>query len=197
VKLFELETVPAGEVAFVTEIGPIAAPAGTSTFSLTELTYVTLVALTPPKLTVEPFSKPKPVIVMLAPGAAFAGLNECNDRLGVNTPALVPVPTGVVSEIVPASAPFGTVASTCVEECTVKVAFTPSKRTAVAPVKAVPEIVTELPVSPELGVNEVIAGASEITAAVALETTGEPLADPLLAVSCTRIVEPTALAGMA
>lgn len=168
-KLVALDTVALGAVGFVTSIAPLAAPDGTSTFSLSELTYVTLAALTPPKLTVEPFSKPKPVIVTLVPGAAFVGLNECSDRLGVNTPALVPVATGVVSEIVPASAPSGTVASTCVEECTVKVALTPSMRTVVAPVKAVPVIVTELPVSPVPGVNDVIAGASEITAAVALE----------------------------
>ena len=75
------------------------------------------------------------------------------------------------------------------------VAFSPSKLTAVAPAKAVPVIVTELPVSPELGVNELIAGASEITVAVALESAGDPLPEPLLAVSWTRIVAPTALAA--
>ena len=52
-KLFALETVPLGAVGLVTAIAPLAAPAGTIAFSLSELTYVTLVALTPPKLTVE------------------------------------------------------------------------------------------------------------------------------------------------
>ena len=60
----------------------------------------------------------------------------------MNALALVAVPTGVVTLIGPEVAPVGTVASIEVAEVTVKLALTPLKVTAVAPVKIVPLIVT-------------------------------------------------------
>ena len=137
--------------------------------------------------------KPTPEIVTVFAAAAFAGVNDDTDNVGVNLALLVPVFAGVVIAIVPASAPLGTVASICVEECTVKLAASPSNFTAVAPVNAVPVIVTELPVIPVLGVKPVIAGALEITVAVCAETAGELVPEALLAISCTRIVLPTAV----
>jgi len=77
--------------------------------------------------------------------------------------ALVPVPAGVVTLILPVTAPTGTVALIWVAEVTAKLAPTPPNRTAVAPVKAVPVIVTEVPVLPLVGENEEILGAALVT----------------------------------
>lgn len=73
---------------------------------------------------------------------------------------LVPVPLGVVTLILPDTAPAGTVAVILVAEFTEKVvAATPPNFTAVAPVKPVPLMVTTVPTGPLVGVNEVIDGA--------------------------------------
>jgi hypothetical protein len=77
--------------------------------------------------------------------------------------ALVPVPPGVVTLILPVTAPTGTVAVICVAEFTTKLARTPPNRTAVAPVKAVPVIVTAVPVLPLVGENPEIVGAGIVT----------------------------------
>ena len=47
----------------------------------------------------------------------------------------------------------------CVAETTVNVALAPPNVTAVAPVKSVPVIVTDVPTGPEVAVNELTAGA--------------------------------------
>src|SRR6266508_3284823 len=72
--------------------------------------------------------------------------------------ALVPVPPGVVTLILPVTAPTGTAAVICVAEFTTKLARAPPNRTSVAPVKAVPVIVTAVPVLPRVGENEEIVG---------------------------------------
>jgi hypothetical protein len=78
--------------------------------------------------------------------------------------ALLPVPAGVVTLILPVTAPTGTVAVIWVAELTAKlVAPTPPNRTAVAPVKLVPVIVTTVPARPLVGVNDVIVGATPVT----------------------------------
>ena len=71
---------------------------------------------------------------------------------------LVAVPDGVVTVIAPVAAPAGTVAVICVDELTVKVAVVPPKRTAVAPVKFVPVITTDVPGAPLVGEKPVIVG---------------------------------------
>lgn len=76
----------------------------------------------------------------------------------VNDAGLVPVPEGVVTEIGPVVAAGGTVAVIWLSELTVKAAAAPLNVTEVAPVNAVPLIVTEDPGQPELGVNEETAG---------------------------------------
>jgi len=81
---------------------------------------------------------------------------------------LVAVPPGPVTEINPVVAPTGTVAVILVEEFTTKDAVTLLKRTAVAPVKFVPVIVTEVPTGPEVGENEVIVGAATTVKLVVL-----------------------------
>jgi hypothetical protein len=83
-------------------------------------------------------------------GAGGAGVT-------VNMAELDAVPAGVVTETTPVIAWSGTVAVICVAETTVKVALTPPNATAVAPVKPVPEIVTNVPTGPEVAVNELTA----------------------------------------
>ena len=71
----------------------------------------------------------------------------------MNEAVLVPVPPGVVTAIGPPVAPVGTVQVIWLYEVTVKTAGVPLKVTAVAPVKALPVIVTVVPVLPELGLK--------------------------------------------
>ena len=82
----------------------------------------------------------------------------------VNTLPLVAVPPGVVTVIDPVVAPAGTVAWIAVAEFTVKLAFTLLNRTAVAPVKFVPLMVTLVPTGPLAGVKLVIEGGVIVNA---------------------------------
>ena len=87
----------------------------------------------------------------------------------VKLPALVPVPTELVTLIVPVVAPAGTTAVSWVPESTVNVvALVPLKATDVAPVKLVPFTVTVLPTFPPFGENEVIVGAVKTLKLLAL-----------------------------
>src|SRR5438093_6263234 len=79
--------------------------------------------------------------------------------------ALVAVPPGVVTLSGPVVAPLGTVAEIEVEEVAVKLALVPLNRTAEAPVKFVPVIVTGVPTGPLVGAKLVIVGAG-VTVAV-------------------------------
>jgi hypothetical protein len=87
--------------------------------------------------------------------------------LTVKLVALVAVPPGVVTLIVPVVAVVGTVAVIWVAEFTANVAVTLLKVTPVVvklapltvPLKFVPVIFTDAPVGPKVGVNEVIVGA--------------------------------------
>ena len=156
---------------------------------------MTPAAGTPPKLTVEPLWNPTPEIVTTRPGAADAGEKAVTDSDGAKDVLLVTLFIGVVIAIGPAGAPFGTVASILVGERTRKLALTPANWTFVAPLKAVPLIVTVLPVAPDVGVKLAIAGTLETTTAVGGDTEGVPAPEALLALSCTRIVRPTSAAG--
>ena len=73
----------------------------------------------------------------------------------------VPVPDGVLTEIVPVVAPEGTVAVICVELLTVKEVPVPLNLSAVAPVKFVPVILTLVPTAPLVGEKDVIVGDPE------------------------------------
>jgi hypothetical protein len=73
----------------------------------------------------------------------------------------VPVPDGVVTEIVPVVAPEGTVVVICVELLTVnEVAAVPLNLTEAAPVKFVPVIVTLVPTAPLVGLKLVTVGVA-------------------------------------
>jgi hypothetical protein len=87
---------------------------------------------------------------------------------------LVAVPLGVVTEIGPVVAPEGTVALIRAAFCTVKVAETPLKRTAVAPVKFVPLTRTEVPTGPLVGLNDVIVGAPVVVTVKFVELVAVP-----------------------
>ena len=76
----------------------------------------------------------------------------------VNEFALVAAPLAVVTVITPLVAPFGTFATICVVELTVKLAATPLKRTALGLIKFVPLIVTAVPVAPVPGEKLEIVG---------------------------------------
>src|SRR2546427_8916971 len=80
------------------------------------------------------------------------------ELITVKLPALLAVPPGVVTLIVPVVAPVGTVAWIELAELTVKVALAPLKATTVVPVKLVPLMVTLVPTGPLAGVKLVIVG---------------------------------------
>ena len=86
----------------------------------------------------------------------------------VKSVALVAVPPGVVTVILPVVAPDGTVAVTDVAVLVVNVAVTPLNLTAVTPVRFVPVIVTLVPTGPLVGVNDVIVGPATTVKLVAL-----------------------------
>ena len=92
--------------------------------------------------------------------------------LTVKFAALVAVPPGVVTLILPVVAPVGTVAVICVAESTWNVvALTLLNFTELVvklapltvPLKFVPVILTDVPTGPKVGVNEVIVGAGAVT----------------------------------
>src|SRR4029450_7798931 len=93
----------------------------------------------------------------------------------VNLVELVAVPLGVVRVIRPVVGAEGTVASLRVAFTAVKVvAETPLKRTAVAPVKFVPLIWTEVPTGPLVGLNDVIVGAPVVVTVKFVELVAVP-----------------------
>jgi len=156
VKLEALVAVPPG---VVTLIVPVVAPVGTvAVICVAELTVN--VAFVPLNFTAVAPVNAVPVIVTLAPTSPLVG--EKLVMVGGNTTvkllALVAVPPGVVTLIVPVVAPAGTVAVICVAELTVNVALVPLNFTAVAPVYAVPVTVTLAPTAPLLGEKLVIEG---------------------------------------
>jgi hypothetical protein len=81
----------------------------------------------------------------------------------VNEAALVAVPPGVVTLILPVVAPLGTVAVMDVADAMPNEQVVPFSLTAVAPVKFVPVIVTFVPTGPLAGVKDVIVGAGVVT----------------------------------
>ena len=153
-----LVPVPAG---VVTATGPVVAPVGTvAVIWVPEVTVN--VAAVPLKVTAVAPVKPLPVMLTDVPGAPEVGVNEetAGAAVTVNDAVLVPVPAGVVTATGPVVAPVGTVAVIWVPEVTVNVAAVPLKVTAVAPVKPLPVMLTDVPGAPEVGVNEETAGAA-------------------------------------
>ena len=117
-------------------------------------------ALVPLNFTVDVLLKPTPSIVTTVPVGPLPGPKAVIESVGVKLNALVPVPAGVVTEILPGIAPLGTTAlSNVVFPNATDGEATPWNFTVEPGTKSVPVIVTELPVIPEAGLNEVTVGA--------------------------------------
>lgn len=103
------------------------------------------------------------------PAKTAASNHECRRAQGVTVKfeALFAVPAGVVTVSRPVLAPPGTVAEMVPCALIVKLAFFLPNSTAVAPVKAVPVIVTTVPTRPLVGANAEMVG-SILTVKVAL-----------------------------
>jgi hypothetical protein len=157
VKSSELRPVPPG---VVTSIRPVFAPAGT-VVSIRVLDTVVKLAEVPSNRTLVAPSKFVPVSVTEVPTGPRFGEQDTMVGAGMNVKslALVVVPPGVVTLILPVVAPAGTDVSIRVAETTVKLAVVPSNRTPVAPPKFVPVIVTEVPIGPLAGAKESMVGA--------------------------------------
>jgi hypothetical protein len=192
VKLVVLVAEPAG---VVTLIGPVVAVEGTVAV-IWVAEFTTNVAATLLNVTAVAPVKFVPVIVTDVPTAPNVGVNEV--IVGGGTVKLVrldPVPPGAVTLIGPVVAVAGTVAVICVAEFTVNVvAAALLNVTAVAPVKFVPVIVTDVPASPDVGVNDVIVGQvvlatvkpAKVSVPSAFVTSTAPLVVP---VPTTAVIE--------
>ena len=106
-----------------------------------------------------------PVIVTVVPTGPLVGkkleiVGAGAAVVTVNVPALVAVPPGVVTLHFPLVAPAGTLAVIFVAELIVNDAFVVPSLTAVAPLKFVPLMVTEVPTGPLVGEKLETVGAA-------------------------------------
>ncbi|MGA9162630.1 MAG: hypothetical protein WB297_17440, partial [Actinomycetota bacterium] len=121
-----------------------------------------------------------PLIWTEVPTGPLVGLNDvivgAPVAVTVKFVELVAVPVGVVTRIGPVVAPVGTATVILVPPAlTVKPgAFTLLNETAVAPVKLVPLIVTEVPTGPLVGLNEEIVGAPVVVTMKFVELVAVP-----------------------
>ncbi|HYR17113.1 MAG TPA: hypothetical protein VEQ67_23290, partial [Mycobacterium sp.] len=112
-----------------------------------------------------------PLMVTLVPTGPVVGvkLEIVGGLMTVKLPVLLAVPPEVVTLIGPVAAPAGTVAVIAVAELTVKLALVPLNRTALAPVKFVPLMVTLVPTGPVVGVKlEIVGGLTNVKLPVLL-----------------------------
>src|SRR5438552_542155 len=156
VKLIALLAVPP---AVVTLIGPLVAPDG-AVAVIVVAEFTVKLALVPLNSTVLAPVKLVPLIVTLVPTGPLVGVKlvMVGGLTTVKLLALLAVPPAVVTLIGPLVAPDGTVAVIAVAEFTVKLALVPLNRTALAPLKLVPLIVTLVPTGPLVGVKLVLVG---------------------------------------
>jgi len=89
-------------------------------------------------------------------------VTDADAAVTVKLTELVVVPFGVTTVTGPVVAPSGTRVVIDVSETTVKSAFVPLKRTAVAPVKNLPPMSTDCPTGPPDGLVPLIAGADAV-----------------------------------
>src|SRR5207245_11531984 len=102
--------------------------------------------------------KAVPVMVTIGPGAPEVGLKVFTAGFTLKSVLLHAMAVLVRTEIGPVRAPVGTVAAIWESESTLKVAPTPSKYTASAPVRCSPVMVTPLPTGAAVGFVEAMAG---------------------------------------
>jgi len=185
VKLAALVAVPPG---VVTLMGPVVAFAGTVAV-ICVLLFTVKVAEAPLNLTAVAPVKVVPVTVTLVPGAPLVGENVVILGDTEKLAALVVLPAGVVTLILPELAPAGTVAVILIAELTVNAAEVPLKLTAVAPVKFAPLMTTLAPTVPLTGVNAVIRAATvKLVAVVAVPAGVVTLMGPVVAFAGTVVV---------
>jgi hypothetical protein len=101
-------------------------------------------------------------------------LREWVSPVTVKFAALVAVPPGVVTLILPVVPPDGTVAVILVDELTAKDDKTLLNVTLLTLTKLVPLIVTEVPTGPELGENELMVGLGGVVTSKFLELVAVP-----------------------
>ena len=140
---------------------------------LVDETTTTLVAATPPTVTLVAPVKLVPVIVIAVPPAVDPNNGDKEVIVGtyVNAFVAVAVPPGVVTATLFApTVPAGVTAVMLVNETTTTlVAATPPTVTLVAPVRFVPVIVIAVPVEPVTGeTEELVGGANYVNAFVAV-----------------------------
>lgn len=145
-----------------TVIFPFVAPVGTKVVMFVVVPFVTGASL-PLNLTIllaKTGSKLVPVIVTTVPVTPLVGVKEEMVGGGMNVnPESVPFPPGVVTITFP-EVPTATIAVRLVAETTlIVVADVPPKLTSVVPIKLVPVILTNVPVTPLVGVKEEMVGA--------------------------------------
>lgn len=120
-------------------------------------------AAVPPNVTAVAPVKLVPVIVTVDPAAAEAGEMDVMVGAGMAKPARLPVPKGVVTDTLPDEPLLLTTAVILVALLTTnEAAAVPPKLTAVAPVKPVPLMVTLVPTTPDVGVNDVTVGPAMV-----------------------------------
>jgi hypothetical protein len=175
---------------------PVVAPTGTSAAIDVAETTVKFVALMPLNLTAAAPLKLVPVIVTLVPTAPLAGVKEVivGGLTTTNMLALVAVPPGVITVIVPVAADAGTVVVIWLSELTVKVAVIAPNFTAVVPVNELPVIVTLVPAMPARGVKLVIFGNTEkllklVAVPAPLLTESLPVVAPVGTVAVIEVAE--------
>lgn len=156
--------------AVVTAILPLVAPLGTTAVMEVVLITVKVVAAIPLNFTAVAPEKFMPVMVTTVPVWPLVGVKEVivGKETTVKLVALLAVPPGVVTLILPVVAPTGTMAFNAVAEILVIVVdATPLNFTALAPVKLVPIRVTVDPTRPDW-VKAVIDGKEMTVKLVAL-----------------------------
>ena len=159
--------VPAGAVML---IGPLVRLAGTIARTVVADTTRNDAAGVLPKRTAAAPDRFAPVMVTVVPAAPIAGeklLIAADATLKV--PVATPVLTGVSTEISPDTAFAGTATVIDVGVTEVGLTARPLNFTAVAPVKFTPVIVMLVPVAPDAGLNDAIAG-EVVTKQVSLVT---------------------------
>jgi len=203
VKLFADVAVPPG---LVTAIFPVLVPLATVAVICVAL-FTTYVAALPLNVTAVVPVKFVPVTTTPVPTGPVVGVKLVivGGTTTVNAFAEVAVPPAVVTEIFPLVVPLATVAVICVALFTANVAALPLNATAVAPVKFVPVITTEVPTTPDAGAKLAIVGAATTVNALAdvaedagLATVMGPLVVPAatVAVICVALFTVNPLAGV-
>ncbi len=132
---------------------------------MAELT-VNEAALTPLKVTAVAPLKAVPLMVTEVPAGPLVGLKPLivGGGMIVKSAVLVAVPPRVVTAILPVVAPVGTMAVISVADTMLTAtAGVPLNVTEVVLIRFVPEIVTSVPMGPELGLNMVMSGPSLMT----------------------------------